>query len=442
MARVMPNNIRKFARPHRAYEVGVYFLLNRFLVLSGCGCCFFLSMLHASIVPPPDPALSCASGEYEQQSKLPELSSMKGDAPTIVVVTGRRPINTTEQIKMDQQVTVCVMGLHHWIYQEKKNPSNLRLIIGGYLLQKIAPSAVSPSGQEYLNFTLQMDTADSDDWKAWAAIVDASRHSANSDLPISIGVADTKEIFQSNAVARIAPYPERWPCLLAGFVVLLGALIWLAATTDLLRYAVGGRPVFPRKSPFSLGLSQMAFWFYLVLAAYVYICVSTHQIHIPMGSVLGLLGISSTTGLAAVFVDKGKEASSQAQRSSLITEKTALNARITELSSAGPVSGSVAETDLENKKSRLAEVNAELAQMSAAPPPSASANFITDILMDGDGISFHRFQIAVWTVVLGAIFVWSVYRNISMPEFDASLLTLLGISSGTYIGFKFPEKPK
>jgi hypothetical protein len=29
-----------------------------------------------------------------------------------------------------------------------------------------------------------------------------------------------------------------------------------------------------------------------------------------------------------------------------------------------------------------------------------------------------------------------------MPEFDASLLTLMGISSGTYLGFKFPEKLK
>ena len=48
----------------------------------------------------------------------------------------------------------------------------------------------------------------------------------------------------------------------------------------------------------------------------------------------------------------------------------------------------------------------------------------------------------VWTIVLGVIFAWSVYRNMTMPEFDASLLTLMGISSGTYVGFKFPEKLK
>jgi hypothetical protein len=39
-------------------------------------------------------------------------------------------------------------------------------------------------------------------------------------------------------------------------------------------------------------------------------------------------------------------------------------------------------------------------------------------------------------------FVWSVYRYMAMPEFDVSLLALVGISSGIYIGFKFTEKGK
>jgi ABC-type Mn2+/Zn2+ transport system permease subunit len=67
---------------------------------------------------------------------------------------------------------------------------------------------------------------------------------------------------------------------------------------------------------------------------------------------------------------------------------------------------------------------------------------VRDLLADGDGISFHRFQIVVWTLILGVVFVWSVYRDMSMPEFDASLLTLMGLSSGTYVGFKWPEKLK
>jgi hypothetical protein len=64
-----------------------------------------------------------------------------------------------------------------------------------------------------------------------------------------------------------------------------------------------------------------------------------------------------------------------------------------------------------------------------------------DILSDSHGgVSIHRFQMFAWTLVLGVIFVGSVYTDLSMPEFNATLLGLMGISSGTYLGFKVPEK--
>jgi len=65
---------------------------------------------------------------------------------------------------------------------------------------------------------------------------------------------------------------------------------------------------------------------------------------------------------------------------------------------------------------------------------------LRDLLSDGSGYSFHRFQIFAWTIVLGIIFVSSVYNNLTMPEFSTTLLGLMGLSAGTYIGFKFPEQ--
>jgi hypothetical protein len=47
-------------------------------------------------------------------------------------------------------------------------------------------------------------------------------------------------------------------------------------------------------------------------------------------------------------------------------------------------------------------------------------------------------QIVVWTVVLSGVFLSSVIWDLTMPEFNATLLALMGISSGTYIGFKLP----
>jgi len=63
-----------------------------------------------------------------------------------------------------------------------------------------------------------------------------------------------------------------------------------------------------------------------------------------------------------------------------------------------------------------------------------------DLLADQNVISFHRFQIFVWTIVLGIIFTYKVYNELSMPDFSSTLLGLLGISAGTYLGFKLPEK--
>jgi hypothetical protein len=95
---------------------------------------------------------------------------------------------------------------------------------------------------------------------------------------------------------------------------------------------------------------------------------------------------------------------------------------------------------LQNSRQRLSQVNQQIQGLTPATDTSISKGFVRDILSDGGGYSFHRYQIVAWTIVLGIIFISSVYNNLTMPEFSTTLLGLMGISSGTYIGFKFPEK--
>jgi hypothetical protein len=95
---------------------------------------------------------------------------------------------------------------------------------------------------------------------------------------------------------------------------------------------------------------------------------------------------------------------------------------------------------LQDSRTRLAQINQQLAALTPTSSASVSHGFLRDILADTNGYSFHRFQIFAWTIVLGIIFVSSVYNNLTMPEFSATLLGLMGLSSGTYIGFKFPEQ--
>jgi hypothetical protein len=70
----------------------------------------------------------------------------------------------------------------------------------------------------------------------------------------------------------------------------------------------------------------------------------------------------------------------------------------------------------------------------------ASQGLLTDLLNGPQGLSLYRFQMVAWTLVLGVIFCVQVYGRLAMPEFSASLLGLMGISSATYLGAKFPEE--
>jgi hypothetical protein len=95
---------------------------------------------------------------------------------------------------------------------------------------------------------------------------------------------------------------------------------------------------------------------------------------------------------------------------------------------------------LTDSRTRLGQIEQQLRTLSAQQSATVSSGFLRDILSDSSGYSFHRFQIFAWTLVLGIIFMSSVYNSLSMPEFSPTLLGLMGLSAGTYIGFKFPEQ--
>ena len=72
---------------------------------------------------------------------------------------------------------------------------------------------------------------------------------------------------------------------------------------------------------------------------------------------------------------------------------------------------------------------------------ASSHGFWRDLVTDDRGaVALDRFQIVAWTAILGGVFLQSVVWDLSMPDFSATTLALMGISSGTYIGFKLPGR--
>ncbi|MBY5521753.1 hypothetical protein [Rhizobium leguminosarum] len=135
--------------------------------------------------------------------------------------------------------------------------------------------------------------------------------------------------------------------------------------------------------PYSLGRTQMAFWLFLVIAGYVFIAMSFDLYYgLLSNEILWLLGISGATGLGSVLINAGTA---------------------------------------EGRTSR---------------------GFVRDVLSVDGAPQLQRIQAIAWTLILGALFVWTVARNFRLPVFDPTLLLLMGLVSGLYLGFKAQEEAK
>ena len=356
------------------------------------------------------------------------------ERPTIVDEKGG--IKGTTWTELSGTVTVVIDGICQWVQANKAEPANLRLYLAGALLDKSAPT-VANLPQDYLKFDLELEPNVNRD--QWIKILWTVRETRGHQINIAVGDPTRKEVFESQKFITFNVYPSYTPWVVAGLVFIAIAMIGLGWRTNLLRMP---GPSTATNLPFSLGLVQMAWWFYLVVACFIYIWLVTGEYNTLTEGVLALMGISAATGLGAAFVETQKREGADTQRTALLSQQHALQSRITDIANANPQAGSSLDQELQAKKSDLAKVTADIALLPAPPPTPVSKGFIQDMLRDGDGVKFHRFQIVVWTGVLGIVFIRLVNKDLAMPEFSAMLLGLMGLSSGTYIGFKFPEAPK
>ena len=229
-------------------------------------------------------------------------------------------------------------------------------------------------------------------------------------------------------------------------------LVWLARNTNIIRER-GPAPAPGKRRPYNLGRAQMAFWFFLIYSSYLAIWLITGALDTITASLLALMGISAGTALGEAMIDDGKDTAQTNQVRDLTAEKNAIEQSITETQTQLDAANQMASsqvTDQSNRdalnrqltdsRTRLGQIDQQLRTLSSQQPATESSGFIRDILTDSTGYSFHRFQIFAWTIILGIIFLSSVYNSLSMPDFSTTLLGLMGLSAGTYIGFKFPEQ--
>lgn len=221
-------------------------------------------------------------------------------------------------------------------------------------------------------------------------------------------------------------------------VVVLAWIVWLAKTSALLKDQLIPQ-IPPQRQTFSLARSQMAFWFLIVLLSFLYLFIKTGSTDVITPQALMLMGLSALTAGGGAIVDSMRDTSEDAMNDGLkalglssYQDVLSLQAEIAALTVQGDaltVSG----------KAKLNDLVLLLQTYKNRTQPFETNGWFKDLTTDINGAALHRLQAVVWTLIVGAIFVYQVCRTGAMPNLNENLLLLMGISNAGYVGFKSNE---
>ena len=289
-----------------------------------------------------------------------------------------------------------------------KNRQSVLLYLNGLPLKGLAEMPLSnPAGNEAW-FTLGVNAATQ---SVWNTLLGSPGINEIRSVGISLGLSDGYPL-TSPVEIRLRPLPPLWFAIWAG-IFIVGVIVFFifAKKSNLLR---GGTPV--GGNAFSIARSQAAWWFFIVIGAYLLIGLTTGNYTTSLnGTALSLLGIAAATHLGSAVVDASKDTPAEA------AARQAAKAELRQSIVAAGATPNPAHT------TKLEKLNGK------------SQGWLIDVLSDADGVDFHRFQMLAWSLVLGIVFVTDVYHGLAMPDFSSTLLGLMGLSAGTYVGLKIPE---
>src|SRR5262245_12011396 len=246
--------------------------------------------------------------------------------------------------------------------------------LNGLPLKGVYPEAIDPRSQT-LQFHLVWTPESKDTWKS----VLGNPTVKPRRVTFSVGVEGKYQIKSAIDAFSITILPPSYALISLVFLLLAFAVfLYLAVKTAILKDPPD--PAQPGDSTYSLARVQMAIWFFVVIVSFLLIWVTTGNFDTITGSTVVLIGISATTAVGAILISP--------------------NGSTTTAGVKGP------------------------------------RRFLLDILREDGRISFHRFQILVLTLMFVFVFLKSVVVDLQMPQFDTGVLALMGISAGTYLGFK------
>jgi hypothetical protein len=325
-------------------------------------------------------ALACSrEGEPDQLTQARRNMKMApcGSTPAVAGVAGANP--DPHQVFLEDWVVVAVCNMQALMKEAEAQQQPVTLFIEGI------DSGNEPVGLDYDSGTATFVLDRNEKNKAlWKPLLYNPLFDPNVTVHLSVGIRGDRPLpraARANATVVFQKIYFDWSTAvwLGLLVILVGALLIWSARTDMLR---DGPAIDGVRQPYSLARTQMAWWLFLILVGFNYVWLVTGDRDSIAPSLLGLMGISAATAIASAAI---------------------------------PV--------------------------PAGRKNLASSGFWDDLVSDERGVvALDRVQIVLWTIILGGIFLYSVVWDLTMPEFNATMLALMGISSGTYLGFKLPTR--
>ena len=337
-------------------------------------------------------------------------------------------INDTLVVKFNNLNQATELGLCTQIKSENCNPQKINLYFNGKkIAEKDPKKGLLGTEPDTIEFDLEYGSGkdnelDKELKKNWASLLGSPPFFSSEFFkrPVSIMVGvDTRTPYAFNEKFNFRRIDTEKFWIFIFILTIFPVLIIFNCkkSKQILREALSDKwPVSaPGLRTWSLGRCQMAFWFVLVCISFLFIWVVTGSLDTITGSVLALIGIGSGTALGSAMIDVSCDIGDK-QKEAVIDSLKAEKKKITD---------------------EISEINSKLSEKETPD----NQGFLNDILTDRKGVTgFYRIQMVAWTIILGVIYIFSVWSTLAMPTFSDTLLALQGLSAGTYLGFKFPDR--
>lgn len=260
------------------------------------------------------------------------------------------------------------------------------LVINGIHLTRLLPQQLS--GNNELTFILKNNTIDETGLK----LSDIINPRGINSISVNIGVVNNRGelLYARNDFSLVFDRhgPKRTVIGMILFLILIWVIFKMSKKGNIIGNMLKDSCKIDNK-PYSLSKSQLAFWTLIIIFAFIYIWMRTSQLIEISDTILVLLGISMGTNIGGRVID---------------------------------------QNDLSNPEIKMRHQNV-----------NSSGSFLSNIMSDSTGMSIHRFQNVIFSIVIGSYFLFEVFTTNVIPDLNTNLLVLMGISSAGYLVIKNGE---